>query len=225
MSGKMIQAEKVLRIGQRVEFDAENDGKRYTSRIEDILPDRLFVAMPVDAKRRPVLPEPDSKVCGRIITDKCVYRFFAVYKERCADPIPIWKITKPVLLERWQRRRFVRVPARLALTVQIINEEGQLGQSVETTLVDLSGNGVCFSYPSLVHVGCRAVLDIEPLPDIGNLQLVSKVTKCVPVETPLAVVYHVGVEFENMERSVQNKLVRFIFELQRKLLTIQRSES
>lgn len=224
MAGEMVQAGKVLKIGQRVEFDAEDGIGRYTSRIEDILSDRLVVAMPIDEKRRPVLPEPDTRVYGRIITDKCVYRFFSIYKERLAEPIPVWRITKPELVERWQRRRFVRVPARLVLIVQIVNPEGQLEPSVKTTSVDISGNGICFTYPSRVHIGSRAVLDIESLPDIGNLQITGRVTKCVPVEVPTAVIYHVGVEFEHMEPSVQNKLVRFIFELQRKLLTIQRSE-
>lgn len=224
MSGEMVQAGKVLRIGQRVEFEAEDGIGKYTSRIEDILQDRLVVAMPIDEKRRPILPEPDTKVYGRIITDKCVYRFFSIYKERLADPIPVWRITKPDMLERWQRRRFVRVPARLSLNVQIVNPEGQLEPSVPTTSVDISGNGICFLYPSLVHISSRAVLDIASLPGIGNLQITSRVAKCVPVETPTAVIYHIGAEFENMEPSVQNKLIRFIFELQRKLLTIQRSE-
>ena len=33
MAGEMVQAGKVLKIGQRVEFDAEDGIGRYTSRI------------------------------------------------------------------------------------------------------------------------------------------------------------------------------------------------
>ena len=45
MSGEIIKADKVLTIGQRVEFYLENDDTRYTSRIEDMTQDLLIVAM------------------------------------------------------------------------------------------------------------------------------------------------------------------------------------
>ena len=56
MAGDLMNAATVLKIGQRVEFYLEDDDIRYTSRIEDITADRLIVAMPVDERRRPIIP-------------------------------------------------------------------------------------------------------------------------------------------------------------------------
>ena len=100
MSGEIIKADKVLNIGQRVEFYLENDDTRYTSRIEDITQDSLVVAMPVDEKRRPIIPREGERLYGKAVTKTCAYRFFTVFKTKAAEPIPVWHIVKPVTVER-----------------------------------------------------------------------------------------------------------------------------
>jgi len=225
MVGEILAADKIMKIGQRVEFDAEEGNGKYTSRIEDILPEQLIVAMPVDDKRRPVLPQPGTKLLGRIIVDKCVYRFFAVYQERKADPIPVWYISRPNILERWQRRQFVRIEAKLPVQVQIINEEGQLGETLDTLTVDVSGNGLCFVHQQMVPIGSRVILNMKQLPKIGDLQVTAAVARCIPKDLEKQRIYYIGVEFKDMEKVVQNKFIHFIFELQRKhLMIMKRSE-
>ena len=90
MAGDIMNAEKVLKVGQRVEFYLEDDDIRYTSRIEDITADRLVVAMPVDEKRRPIIPAPEEQLYGLAVGEKCRYRFFAIFKGKQRDPIPVW---------------------------------------------------------------------------------------------------------------------------------------
>ena len=47
---EMLKADKVLTVGQRMEFFLSNGEEQYSSRIEDILDDKLIVAMPFDSK-------------------------------------------------------------------------------------------------------------------------------------------------------------------------------
>lgn len=218
MVGEIIKAEKVLKIGQRIEFEAGEGHKWYTSRIEDISSDRLAVAMPMDEKRRPVIPIQGTKTYCRVIGDHCMYRFFAVYEDKAAIPIPVWYIRKPDVVERWQRRQFVRVRTSLAIQVQIIHDEGQMDSSVETTTIDISGNGLCFVYQESVCVGSKVAIEIRGLPDIGNVQIMTTAVKCISLEVPAGRIYHVGVQFDNLTRTIQTKLVHFIFDLQRKNL-------
>ena len=84
MSGEIIKADKVLKIGQRVEFYLEEDEEKFASRIEDITSAQLVVAMPMDAKRRPILPKEGERLYGMAIGDKCRYRFFSVYQNKSA---------------------------------------------------------------------------------------------------------------------------------------------
>ena len=75
MSGEIIKADKVLNIGQRVEFYLENDDTRYTSRIEDITQDSLVVAMPVDEKEHPWTnaKHPDHSVSDWVYSHAQIY--------------------------------------------------------------------------------------------------------------------------------------------------------
>ena len=56
MTGELVKAEEILKLGQRVEFYVDADDTRYASRIEDITDDGLEVAMPISSKHVPVIP-------------------------------------------------------------------------------------------------------------------------------------------------------------------------
>ena len=71
MAGELLKADRILKIGQRVEFYLEKDDTKYTSRIEDIEKDYLLVAMPMDEKRRPILPEKREKLYGLAVGEGC----------------------------------------------------------------------------------------------------------------------------------------------------------
>ena len=124
MAGDLMNAATVLKIGQRVEFYLEDDDIRYTSRIEDITADRLIVAMPVDEKRRPIIPAAGEQLYGLAVGEACRYRFFSVFKGKARDPIPVWMITKPEVVERHQNRSFVRVMVRLPIQVRSSTRRG-----------------------------------------------------------------------------------------------------
>ena len=218
MSGEIIKADKVLNIGQRVEFYLENDDTRYTSRIEDITQVSLVVALPVDEKRRPIIPREGERLYGKAVTKTCAYRFFTVFKTKAAEPIPVWHIVKPVTVERYQNREFVRVRVNLPVRVQLVDAEGTLGPVMESRTVDLSGNGICFVSNELVHVGTKAALGLDNLPGIGNLEIMANIAQCRQAPVDGLRRYHVGARFLNFERGQQNKLIRFIFDIERKNL-------
>ena len=63
----IVKAKAVLKIGQRVEIVA--DDEYYTSRVEDITAGDLVLAMPLDSKRRPIIPAVGDIIDVRIISD------------------------------------------------------------------------------------------------------------------------------------------------------------
>ena len=217
MAGELLKADRILKIGQRVEFYLEKDDTKYTSRIEDVEADHLVVAMPMDEKRRPILPEKGEKLYGLAVGEGCRYRFFTIYLDKAAQPIPVWKISRPEVVERQQNRSFVRVAVTLPIKFRSVDDEGKLGEEQEAYTLDLSGSGVSFVWKEPIPPNHKAALEINNLPEIGTLQIMARVVRCVQLE-PKTRGYHMGMHFLNLPRATMNKLVRYIFVLQREQL-------
>ncbi len=214
-----LNAASILKVGQRLAFFSGGD-EQYASRVEDITPDALVVAMPVDSKRRPVIPMKGEHLYGMALADRCQYRFFCVFKDKgLMNNLPCWWITKPDKVERQQNREFVRVRVSLPLQVQVMDDEGGFLPPTMTQVIDLSGNGLSFSFERVVKVSSQVILELRNLPNIGTLQVMGKVMRCDRVELPGdRHIYHVGVRMMNLTRPVRNKLVHYIFEIQRQEL-------
>lgn len=210
MTGELIQAEKVLRIGQRVEFFLEDDDTRYSSRIENISPESLVVAMPFDDKRRPIIPAMGERLYASAIGDQCRYRFFSVYQGNENGIVPVWYVTKPETVEKHQNRTFVRVAIRIPLSLYLIDREGRQSDRIEVSTMDLSGSGVSFILPRSVPAGSMAAMEFHNLPEIGTLEVMSRIVHVFPL-IPKERGFHIGAQFLNLSRKIQNSLIRFIF--------------
>ena len=217
MAGDLMNAATVLKIGQRVEFYLEDDDIRYTSRIEDITSDRLVVAMPVDEKRRPIIPAAGEQLYGLAVGEKCRYRFFSVFKGKERDPIPVWMITKPEVVERHQNRSFVRAAVRLPIQVRIIDTDGRESDLMKLYTTDVSGGGVSFIVPRHVRINSRASIVFTNFPNIGTLSVMARVVRSLPLE-PSDRGWQLGAHFLELDRGTMNKIVHFVFcELRRQL--------
>lgn len=216
VKGTVMSADKVLCIGQNLSVMIATEERAYPSRIEDIQDSYVEVAMPIDEKGVPILPEPGTTVFCKISGQGCCYGFTAVYQDKGRDPIPVWFISRPKLVEKFQSREFVRVRAALPLILRPVNEEGGLDPMVFSETVDISGGGVCFTMEKILPVGSSVAIEINNIPNIGVMKLMCKVVRCAPVPNMGGKQFHIGTKFVDITRPVQNKLVRYIFELQRK---------
>ncbi len=218
MAGELIKAGGTLKIGQRIEIYVGDDDCKYTSRIEDMTDQELVVGMPVNSKGVPVIPLTGEKLYVLAVGDMCRYRFFSSYhgKDKLEGRIAVWNIALPETVERFQNRQFVRVHVVLKLRVSQIDEDGAMQQPVQTTTVDLSGNGVCFSSRETVPIGRRVAMELYDIPDAGILDIMGHVVRCTEVKNAAGtVIYHVGVGFDRVDRNASNRIVRYIFAVQR----------
>ncbi|MGN0940111.1 MAG: flagellar brake protein [Selenomonadaceae bacterium] len=219
MGNNIIKAEAILKIGQRLSFFSDNDSQN-ASRIEDILKDELIVAMPMDDKGRPVIPIRGERLYGAAYDDKCQYRFFSTLKNKgMHDGIPCWWIEKPEKVERHQNREFVRVRVNLPMQVQLMDDDGGFLPPQMVTVLDLSGSGLAFNSEKYVRVESQVIMEIRNLPNIGTLRVMGRVMRCIKVdpmikESP----YRVGVRMLDLDRPTRNRLVHYIFGIQRQEL-------
>lgn len=218
MAGELVKAKENLKIGQRVEFYVEGDDTRYASRIEDMAEDMLEVAMPMNRQGVPIIPKEEEKLYGVAVGHQCRFRFFTVYKGKGYkdERIPIWYVTKPDKMERFQNREFVRVKVNLKAMVRIVDDDGTIHDDEMVPVVDLSGSGICMAFEHEVPAGIKAGLMLTGIPGAGTVDVMCKVVRCSPVErADESVVYHVGAAFQHLPRAVSNKIVRYLFAVQR----------
>ena len=129
----------------------------------------------------------------------------------------LWHTSLPEKVEHSQNRDFVRVSVELPLEVRLISGEGSIGNPMRVRMLDLSGSGLSFETGESVEVGLQAALEINSIPELGTLTLLSQVRQC-KVVNPKAVYpkYHVGVRFGHLPRADVNRIVKYLFAVQRK---------
>ena len=67
-----------------------------------------------------------------------------------------------------------------------------------------------------MSLNSNAALEINDIPGIGTIELMTRVIRCTRVEreedTPI---YHVGVQFQGISRGIRDKIIRYLFHVQR----------
>lgn len=216
--GEKIPADQALKVGARLTFylsDAENG---VASRIEDISDKKMMVAMPVDDRGVPIIPSPGEQLVCRMAGQGCYYQFRTVYQDKGRHPIPVWFVSRPESVEKIQNREFVRISMDCPIVVRPLDEDGAIGEMIFAKVIDISGGGLAIVNNATLPLGSKAVLELDNIPGVGMLRITGRVVRCARVEAAGGNVYHVGFQFLDMSRQHQNKLVKFIFALQRKSL-------
>ena len=216
----LVKTSSVLKVGQLLEVGIFGELETYKSRVEDITDDSIIVAMPFDSRRIPVIPMAGSRVQTKIVANTCAYRFTSNYISSGMNPVPVWKISKPPVMERFQNREFVRVKITRPIDVRVVDEDGALQPMVTTNTVDISGGGLCFVMFNVIRIGTKVTMEMDNLPHIELLSLMGEVVRCHEVDISGIKVYHIGVKFIDFPRQEQNKLIRFLFQMQRKNLAL-----
>lgn len=212
---EFVKAKSIIKVGQRVEIFIEDE--QYRSRVEDFNDTDLVLAMPLDAKRRPIIPLTGASIEVRIVGPQCIYQFFAAYKDKAISPIPIWVIAFPEKMEKKQNRKFVRVKATIPVYIQIPDEEGGMLPPRPAETRDISGSGFLFVFQQPVPLKTKIVLETEVLPQVGRIKIFAEVVRCTKPAADRNI-YWIGVKFIGLARPLQNKLVQFVFQKQREQL-------
>ena len=218
IKGERKPADMVLKIGARLTFFPLSTENGVASRGEDISGDRLMVAMPWNEKGVPILPLPGENMMCRIAGTGCYYKFNAVYLDKGKAPIPVWFVRKPEFVEKVQNREFVRISVDYPVILRPLDENGAMGGMIFTKAVDISGGGLAVMNKTMLPLGSKAVLELDNIPGVGMLRITGRVVRCVKVDAAGDNVFHVGFQFLDLSRQHQNRLVKFIFDIQRQSL-------
>ncbi len=216
---ELFAPEEVLVVEEKIYFLQEGGKKARVGRLKEMTHDRLIVEMQMTDAEYAHGPQPNAHFRCAMPSEKCTYRFASVFCGSSPLPDHIWYMELPTEVERQQKRDFVRVPAPLPMQVILPNLYGGQNKAKETTLVDISGNGVSFVWKEPLEDGMELEVAIPDLPAVGELKTKAVVMRSIDRTALATPVYHIGAHFAaHLDKKQQNQLVRCIFLLQRKYL-------
>jgi len=183
---------------------------RYSSRIEEITNQHLYLAMPMD-KGVPIFLLPGTEIQGRVIVNSTVWEFTTKYVDKLAQPILMWLVEKPEEFVKIQMRDFVRFQTALPMTVRLLDDSGQEGEPLAVTTKDISGGGLLIIARQTIGKDSNLKLTLE-LPETGCIE-----ANGVVVREDLLLelkVYRIAIKFTDIKERSRELLIKYIFKRQ-----------
>lgn len=207
-----------LRINQRVEIEVPSKdacGGCYSSRVEDLFPNRVVLAAPI--KNNKIVPLKRGEVIKiKYWGGSAGYSFTTRVLRRKGGHLPTITVELPEKIKRWQRRNYLRVSASIPLTFTLTNSDGKSKhpQIYRSETIDISGGGVMLKSPLLIEKGSYLELELM-LPQRGVIVALGRIVRIQERSSKNKHFYLLGIEFSVIKESDREKIITYVFDLQR----------
>lgn len=199
-----------VRVGMPVKIFVPDDPMPYSSRVEDIRPDRLILAYPV-RQLVPVRLEAGDRVTVEAAGERGVYRLETVVLGRDLGRVPVLVVAAGEWV-RHQRRQFFRVALGMAQAAARLLRPGAEEWPVRLLLRDLSGGGLGFVSDRPLKVGDRLEVELSlnggrPFP--AQVEVVWVRTRMTPDGPAARFPFEAGARFVGIDPARQEAIVKF----------------
>lgn len=220
MTTETKPAETVLKEGQAIQIIPQTgESPKLQGTISEI--SHRFLSITLESPSQSLLSSPPANAnlqCA-VTGTGCIYHFHAGFRSSSPLTERIWFIEKPTAVERIQMRHFVRIPMPLPIQVKLPGAHGTMQDTIDATLVDISGGGICFAHTDEVLLHEKIIITIPDLPHYGTLQTEARIERCTKIPVFSGTIFHIGASFQDyLAPRQQDKLIQCIFELQRSYL-------
>ncbi len=224
-----------LIIWEKVEILTSSDANAglYMARIEDILENGLIITQPEFIKGE-ILLRDKSDIILHITKADAIYCFHATIKKIKNNGRVQYHLSKPIFVQRMQRREFARVVYSTPVEYTLFNEQYSSKQKwYRSYSWDISGNGILIEAKDFVKPGSLVLLKIQLFEELNiNLPVLGRSSRTIlDNNTRLSGIgFIVSSEIfgykknypinkvpnlaENFSLSAQEKLVAFVFNQQ-----------
>ena len=184
----------------------------YATRVEDIRPDGIVIAMPM-RKAVPVFLPEGELFEGKLIKDGVLYAFQSCLRSRSMVPLPVWLISEPSTIKKIQLRSFVRLDIGLPAALWTLDDDGNRQEATKQTAVtrNISGGGALvgspIGYEKGTTVAVRLTCDKETTIDI-----IGKIVRSVPEfrDAGAPPLYSLGIQYIDLEERQRRRIIQFI---------------
>lgn len=216
----MRDLKKYLAIGEKIQIDYMDERgqlQEYVSQVVELNDnDFLNILIPI-YRTQDVALRQDSIITLVIPKGEAVYEFKAVVYEKLFQRIPLLRLKIISEVNKIQRRNFFRLKMMRDVQVRLIEDikEKRYGEKIICNLRDISAGGILISANKEFQENAllELILDLNGIELIAYGTIVRR-TLTVSHKYP----YAYGVKFDKMSEFDKNKVMKFIFEEQRKLI-------
>lgn len=215
-----MDVKDIINIGEKLEIivkrNSQEDIKGY-SMLQDITSaGELVITQPM-RDGVPIVIRPSDSIRVLFFKEEGCFAFdgrpINRFKIKNVDMISIRQISS---IEKIQRRQFYRLKIVLPVEIKILdNKEGS--PILKGYSVDISGNGLRLNIDQKLDVNSIIKCNIK-LSSNETLSVKGRVVR-VALDNKLAYKYDIGIAFVDIPNATQDRIVKFIFEKQRELIS------
>jgi len=201
-----------LSINQRIRVALANSDEYYTSSVEDITADRLFIAVPL-RRRIPLTLSRGDQVRVQFTGDGECFSFVTTVTGRREEGVVLYGLAFPEQVERVQRRREVRLSLLMDVFYAEVPEGDDPPVFKETKALDLSASGMRLVTKEGYVPGTYLIVRFTLPMQNSSFEVAAKarVVRQEPVVIDREMLYHVGVKFVDLTQSQRDRIFSYIF--------------
>lgn len=202
-----------LKINQKVEveFKSAKYSDIYLSKVADFVKSGIVITGLYE-HGTPLSANKGDEIIVYFTTDRAAYEFESVVLQRIKKPIYFILIEEPEELKRIQRRDYFRLELDSIVKIQQEKKNGSVKKR-EVKMLDISGGGIQirtkeqYDLDDKIKISFNRVLNLS---DLVKGEIVRKQKDNFDS-------YRYGIKFIDLNRADREKIIQWIFSLQRKL--------
>lgn len=211
-----------MEIGAKIEIVTKFGSNReeiYFSMVQDIISDSTFlITMPM-SKGKPAFLHIGEEVLVYYFNYHGQYSFRAIVIKRYEfQGIYFFKLEKNSKVARLQRRNYFRLPKTIPVQVDIFSKD-KIVNTLYGNSLDIGGGGLAVIVDKKLNEDSKVIctFTLEHDSAIKDFQVKGRVVRCVHTQN-MDDKFEVGISFEDICEQQRDRIIKFIFEEQRKLM-------
>lgn len=209
---------KILTLGQRISVKKSNESTTYSSIIEEIHDDSLFIAFPLFQGLFMYPRSTDSYT----ITFHCeagIFTFECRYLSHTTTPVGIIKLNTPTKMVKLQNRDHVRINDFIQLTLQ--PKEGNV--KIDGATKNISVGGMLISTHSKIGIGDEIYINfkLSALDKTLNINLKGMVVRTAESVDNTQKHYY-GVKFLEVDQRLNQHLTQYVYKRQSQIIKMMK---
>lgn len=213
-----------FKIGDKIKVGIHRDGNEasyYDSKIADISVEEEIVKIyNISNKNNRVFLYPGDTISVMKDSGSVIFLFDTSYLGKDRGRFDYLLLKLPKKIERMQRREFFRLPVNVKLSLKKENDES--GEIFLGETLDLSGSGLSVDLDAVLEKGDKVIIDLPLTSEVYIEEIYGKISRVSEGEL---LPHRYGIEFTDIEANKKEKIVAYIFEVQRMRIKLAKSMS
>ncbi|PKM81500.1 MAG: hypothetical protein CVU88_03910 [Firmicutes bacterium HGW-Firmicutes-13] len=206
-----------FRVNEIFELALEEEGTYYKTIIQEVSENYIIIGLPVSKGETLLLYEDDRVILKKIRADAVYYFSSEITARLNDDNVPLYKLCIPRMLQRIQRRGYVRVPCILLTYYRVHKEgegkpeEGKEPDFLPAETVDISGGGIKFISDKEMSPGQNLEIKLKlPRREVKAVGQVITIQKISDNRSKYPI-YRISLKFTRILERDREEIIAFIF--------------